>query len=111
MTSGAVLIQFSNGYIEVHFYYFIILVIIAMYEDWIPYVLAVCFVIVQHGLGSQVYPDVVYNNQFAISYPWLWALALAGFISLEGVALVAFWNMRGSSTTFTGPPAPMSSST
>ena len=40
MSASAVLIQFANGYIEVHFYYFIILVVVAMYEDWIPYLLA-----------------------------------------------------------------------
>jgi PAS domain S-box-containing protein len=94
MTSAAVLIHFFNGYVEAHFYYFVVLIVIAMYEDWIPYVLAVFFVIVQHGLGGQLYPYAVYNHEFAITYPWMWGLVLAGFISLEGVALITFWNMR-----------------
>ena len=94
MSASAVLIQFANGYIEVHFYYFIILVVVAMYEDWIPYLLAVFFIIIMHGLGGQFYPSTLYNHDYAIAYPWAWGFILAGFISLEGIALVAFWNMR-----------------
>ena len=94
MISSAVLIQFMNGYVEAHFYYFIVLIVIAMYEDWIPYLLAVLFVIVQHGLGGQFYPSAVYNHEYVISYPWMWGFILAGFISLEGVALITFWNLR-----------------
>ena len=94
VTSAAVLVHFSGGYIEAHFYYFIMLVIIAMYEDWIPYLLAVLFIIVQHGLGSQLYPTIVYNHPHAIAHPWVWSFIHAGFIFLQSIALIVFWNIR-----------------
>jgi PAS domain S-box-containing protein len=94
VTSAAVLVQFSGGYVEAQFYYFVMLIIVAMYEDWIPYVLAVLFIVVVHGLGGQLYPTAISNQQHAMAHPWGWAFILAGFISLEGIALIAFWNMR-----------------
>ena len=94
ITSSAVLVQFSGGLVEAHFYYFVVLIVIAIYEDWIPYVLAVLFVIVEHGVGGQLYPAAVFNDQYAIAHPWVWALIHAGFITLMSIALVAFWNIR-----------------
>lgn len=91
--SSAVLVHFSGGYIEAHFHYFIVLVVIAMYEDWIPFLLAILFVLVQHGLGGQLFPDAVYNHDHAIAHPWMWGGIHAGLIFVESVALVVFWNI------------------
>lgn len=94
VTSSAVLVHFSGGYVEAHFYYFFTLIIIAMYEDWIPYLLAVLFIAVEHGLGGQLYPTAVYNEQYAIAHPWVWAFIHVAFIFLTSIALATFWNMR-----------------
>lgn len=94
VAAAAILVQFSDGYIEAHFYYFVILIVIAMYEDWIPYLLAVLFTFVQHGLAGQLYPAAVYNHQNAVDYPWVWAFIHSIPILLASVALVVFWNMR-----------------
>jgi PAS domain S-box-containing protein len=94
ITSAAVLVHFSGGNTEAHFYYFIMLVIIAMYEDWIPYLFAILFVIVQHGLVGQLYPPVVFDQPHAMEHPWVWGFIHAGFIFLESIALVVFWNIR-----------------
>jgi PAS domain S-box-containing protein len=93
ITASAVFVHFSGGYIEAHFHYFIVLVIIAMYEDWIPFLLAVCFVLVQHGLGGQLFPVAVYNHEHAIARPWLWGLIHATLIFFQGIALIVFWNI------------------
>lgn len=91
--SSAVLVHFSGGYIEAHFHYFIVLVVVAMYEDWLPFLLAILFVLVQHGLGGQFYPEAVYNHTHAIAHPWAWGFIHAGLIFIESVALVVFWNI------------------
>ena len=94
VVSAATLVQFSGGYIEAHFYYFVVLIIIAMYEDWVPYTFAVLFIIVQHGLGGRLDPAAVYNHQQAVAHPWVWASVHAGFILLASIALIVFWNTR-----------------
>ena len=94
VTSAAVLIQFTNGYNEAHFYYFIVVIIIAMYEDWIPYLLAVLFIFLQHGLVGQLYPNYVYEHQYAIDHPWQLASIHAGLVFLASIILLIFWNLR-----------------
>ncbi len=93
ITASAVFVHFSGGYIEAHFHYFIVLVVIAMYEDWIPFLLAVLFVLVQHGLGGQLFPATVYNHEHAIAHPWQWGFIHATLISFQAIALIVFWNI------------------
>ncbi len=49
ITTSAVLVQFSGGYIEAHFHFFVMLAVIFLYQDWVPFLLAILFVAVDHG--------------------------------------------------------------
>jgi PAS domain S-box-containing protein len=93
VTCSAVLVQFSGGYIEAHFHFFIMLAIIALYEDWVPYLLAILFVVIEHGLTGQFIPTAVYNHSDAIVHPWKWAIIHASFIVCESVALLVGWRV------------------
>jgi len=93
VTCSAVLVQFSGGYIEAHFHFFIMLAIIAMYEDWVPYLLAILFVVIEHGLTGQFIPTAVYNHSDAIAHPWKWAIIHAALIVCESVALLVGWRV------------------
>jgi PAS domain S-box-containing protein len=93
ITSSAVLVQFSGGYIEAHFHFFVMLAVIAVYEDWVPYLFAIFFVAVEHGLTGQFVPTAVYNHPGAFLHPWKWAGIHAGFILAESAALLAGWRV------------------
>jgi PAS domain S-box-containing protein len=93
VTSSAVLVQFSGGYIEGHFHFFIMLAVIAIYEDWVPYLFAILFVVIEHGLTGQFIPTTIYNHHDAIVHPWKWAIIHAGFILAESVALLVGWRL------------------
>src|SRR5574341_1903156 len=93
VTSSAILVQFSGGYIEGHFHFFVMLAVIAIYEDWVPYLLAVLFVAVEHGLTGQFVPHAVYNHPDAVSHPWQWGIIHAVFVLGESVALVSLWRV------------------
>jgi CheY-like chemotaxis protein len=41
MSSSAILVHLSGGYIEFHFHFFVMLTFLALCQDWIPYILAV----------------------------------------------------------------------
>lgn len=94
ITSSAILVQFSGGYIEAHFHFFVMLAVISLYEDWIPYLLAILFVAVEHGLSGQFVPRVVYNHDDAFAHPWKWAIIHAGFVLGESVVLLANWRVN-----------------
>lgn len=98
VTSSAVLVQFSanygspaGGFIEMHFHYFVVVAIVAIYQDWAPFLLAVLYVAVDHGVIGTLFPDWVYNHPDAIAHPWKWAAIHAVFVLAECVALVAVW--------------------
>ena len=65
MSSSAILVHLSGGYIELHFHFFVMLTFLALCQDWIPYLLAVAFVAVHHGVVGVLWPQSVYNHEAA----------------------------------------------
>lgn len=93
VTSSAILVHFSGGYIEAHFHYFVMLAVIAIYQDWIPFLLAILFVAVNHGVTGQFFPHAVYNHPDAFLHPWKWALIHAAYVMAESVTLLVGWRI------------------
>jgi signal transduction histidine kinase len=94
MTCSAVLIHLSGGYIELHFHFFVMVVALTLYEDWVPFLVAIAYVAIHHGLMGTIDPDGVYNHPAAQAHPWRWALIHAGFILAAAVAAVAAWRLN-----------------
>ena len=93
ISTSAVIVQFSGGYIEAHFHFFVMLAVISLYQDWIPFLLAILYVAVDHGVIGTLFPHATYNNPDAIAHPWQWALIHAAFVLGEAVALLASWRV------------------
>ena len=93
-STSAVLTQFSGGYIEAHFHYFIVVALIAFYQDWTSFLLAVGFVAFDHGLIGSLAPQWVYNHEAAIANPWQWAAIHAVLVLGECVILIRLWKMN-----------------
>jgi PAS domain S-box-containing protein len=89
--SSAILVQFWNGYIEGHFHFFVVVALIALYQDWLPFLLAIAFVGLDHGVTGTLNPGWVYNHAAAFANPWRWAFIHAAFVLAECVALVVVW--------------------
>jgi hypothetical protein len=49
LTASAVLVHAWHGTIEAHFHYFVMIAVLALYEDWLPFGLAVVYVVLEHG--------------------------------------------------------------
>ena len=93
ITTSAVIVQFSGGVIEAHFHFFVMLAVISLYQDWIPFLLAILYVAVDHGVIGTLFPHATYNNPAAIAHPWQWAFIHAAFVLGEAVALLAGWRI------------------
>jgi diguanylate cyclase (GGDEF)-like protein/PAS domain S-box-containing protein len=94
ITSSAILVHLSGGLIEAHFHFFVMIVVIALYEDWIPYLLAAAYVVVHHGLTGALNPGSVFNHADAVEHPWKWAGIHALFVVATGVASVVAWRLN-----------------
>ncbi|GEM_PF-2339076 len=93
VTSSAMIVQFSGGYIEAHFHFFVVLAVIALYQDWIPFLLAIAYVALDHGIIGTLFPTLVYNHGDAYAHPWKWALIHASLVLGESVALLMGWKV------------------
>src|SRR5437870_9952290 len=94
MSASAILVHLSGGYIEFHFHFFVMLVFLALCQDWIPYLLAVAFVTVHHGLVGVLWPEGVYNHPAAFNAPWRWAAIHAAFVLWSCVGSVVAWRFN-----------------
>ena len=94
MSSSAILVHLSGGYIEFHFHFFVMLTFLALCQDWIPYLLAVGFVALHHGVVGVVWPEQVYNHPAAFNAPWTWAGIHALFVLWSSVGTVIAWRFN-----------------
>ncbi len=94
LTCSAILIHLGDGVIELHFHFFVVVVALTLYEEWLPFLLAAAYVALHHGVLGTLEPDTVYNHPDAIEHPVRWALVHAGFIAAAGVAAVAAWRLN-----------------
>jgi signal transduction histidine kinase len=102
VTSSAVLVHFSGGAIEAHFHFFVVLILLTLYEDWIPFLVAFGYVVVHHGVAGTFAPESVYNHADAIAHPWKWALIHGGFVSAAGAGAIAAWRLNEDARARTG---------
>ena len=91
ISSSAILVHLSGGYIELHFHFFVMLVFLALYHDWVPYLLAVAYVAIHHGLVGTLWPNEVYNHAAAINAPWTWGGIHAFFILFQCIGSMIAW--------------------
>jgi len=94
LTVCALLVHISGGLIEMHFSFFVVIVVLTLYEDWMPFLLAVAYVLVHHGVVGTLEPHQVFNRPDAWAHPWKWAAIHALFVSLAGVAGIVAWRLN-----------------
>lgn len=94
LASSALLVHLSGGYIEVHFHFFVMIAVITLYQDWVPFLAAIGFVVLEHGLGGLLVPTAVYNHPDAWENPWKWAAIHGVFVLGASAAAVANWRLN-----------------
>jgi PAS domain S-box-containing protein len=91
ITASATLVHLSGGMIEAHFHFFVMVGVISLYQDWRPFLAAIGFVLLQHGIVGVLAPHDVYNHPGAEQHPWVWAGVHGGFILAMSLAGMANW--------------------
>ena len=91
MTASAMVVHFSGGYVEAHFHFFVMLGVITLYQSWVPFLLALTYVIVHHGVLGAMFPTAVFNHPDAWLNPWKWAFIHGGFVLAGSAAYLSAW--------------------
>jgi signal transduction histidine kinase len=70
------------------------LAFLALLQDWVPYILAIAYVAIHHGLVGALWPQEVYNHAAAINAPWTWAGIHAFFILWFCIGSIIAWRFN-----------------
>ncbi len=93
ITASAILVHLSGGYVEAHFHFFVMIAVIGLYQDWVPFLLALGYVVLHHGVFGVLAPGAVYNHPDALAHPWKWAAIHGAFVLAASAATVAAWRL------------------
>jgi diguanylate cyclase (GGDEF)-like protein len=91
---SAMLVHLTGGNVEMHFHFFVVVGVITLYQDWVPFGLCLVFVVLHHGVVGVLNPDAVYNHPAARHNPWLWAGIHGAFVLAASVAQVLAWRLN-----------------
>jgi diguanylate cyclase (GGDEF)-like protein/PAS domain S-box-containing protein len=94
LTSSAMIVHLSGGLIEAHFHFFVVVVLLTIYEDWLPFLVAVGYVLLHHGVLGTISGSSVYAHGDARDDPWKWAGIHAGFVAAAGMAAITAWRLN-----------------
>jgi diguanylate cyclase (GGDEF)-like protein len=94
LTTAAVMVHISGGLIEMHFSFFVIILLLTLYEDWSVFLLAVAYVLLHHGVLGMIDPRAVFNRSEQFSEPWKWAAIHAAFVAAAGLAGIIAWSLN-----------------
>jgi diguanylate cyclase (GGDEF)-like protein len=94
VTSSALLVHFWDGQIEAHFHFFFVVAMLTLYQDWLPFLLAIAYVVLHHGALGALDPGSVYNHPGGAAHPWRWALVHAVFVLAASAASVVAWRVN-----------------
>ena len=94
MAASGILVHISGGLIEFHFHFFVMVALISLYQEWMPFLAAIGFVVLHHGTIGVIDPTAVYNHPAAWAHPWRWAALHGTFILAMSVASIAAWRLN-----------------
>ncbi|HYM57235.1 MAG TPA: diguanylate cyclase [Solirubrobacteraceae bacterium] len=92
LTAAAMGVHVSGGVTEAHFSFFVVVVLLTLYEDWTVFVLAVVYTLVHHGVLGMIDPAQVFFTH--TGSPWGWAAIHAVFVAAGGAAGVVAWRLN-----------------
>ena len=91
ITCSAILVHIWGGFIEAHFHFFVMVGVLTLYQAWVPFLVAIAYVVLHHGLVGLLAPASVYNHADAVASPWRWAMIHGAFVLAASVAHIVAW--------------------
>jgi uncharacterized protein YoxC len=96
MIGADVLVHVSGGLTDMHIWFYALLALVALYQMWAPFLLAVGFVAVHHAAMSLWMPESVFSTHEAQHNPIAFALLHAVFLLAEATFLAYGWKFTES---------------
>ncbi len=91
-TNSAILVHYTDGLIESHLSFFVVLPLIALFQDWRATMSAAGLVLAHHGIIGMIDPTAVYNHTAAQENPLLWGAIHGAFLLALVFTLMVLWH-------------------
>ncbi|MCU1488486.1 MAG: hypothetical protein JWN67_5232 [Actinomycetia bacterium] len=89
LAASAVLVHLAGGATEMHFHFFVMIALIALYQDWIVFLAAIAFVGVHHAVISVTEP----HPEGLAAHPIAWVAVHAAFVLAASAAQINSWRV------------------
>ncbi|WNB85470.1 EAL domain-containing protein [Cellulomonas sp. ATA003] len=87
-------VHLTGGLTEMHFHFFVMVGVVALYQDWVPFGVGLAIVLLHHGIVGSMHPHAVYGHGAALHHPLTWALIHGCFILAASLAHLAAWRLN-----------------
>jgi len=92
MFSSAAVVEAAGGVTEAHFHFFVMIGVIALYQDWLAFGVCLVFVLVHHAVMGRLMPGAVFGMMSMQSQnPMEWALIHSAFVLAASVTHLIAW--------------------
>jgi diguanylate cyclase len=91
MFASATIVDLANGSDVAHFHFFVMVGIVALYQDWMAFGVCILITVLHHGVLGTIDPKVVYGDSVEGRNPVVWAFIHGGFILASCVTYLIAW--------------------
>ncbi|SDY78015.1 diguanylate cyclase (GGDEF) domain-containing protein [Geodermatophilus africanus] len=94
LAASVVLVYLLEGLTEAHFHFFVMVGLAALYQNWVPFGMALVVVLAHHGVVGTLLPHAVFGHGSAQHSPWTWTLVHGAFVLAASLAHLAAWRLN-----------------
>ncbi|WP_409329522.1 putative bifunctional diguanylate cyclase/phosphodiesterase [Trujillonella humicola] len=94
LAGSVLLVYLMDGLTEAHFHFFVVIGLVSLYQNWVPFGIALLVVVAHHGVLGTLLPHSVFGHSAAHSQPWVWAGIHAFFVLAASLAHLAAWRLN-----------------
>ncbi len=87
------LVHLTGGLTESHFHFFVVVALITAYQQWLPFLLAISWVLVHHTAAGYFLPESTYSDPAAVANPLRWAAIHGTYVLLASLAGLVTWRL------------------
>ncbi|RBY76554.1 GGDEF-domain containing protein [Blastococcus sp. TF02-09] len=93
MAASVALVHLWGGVTESHFSFFVMIGVVSLYQDWVPFGIVVVVVALHHGVFGTLQPHAVFGHG-GEGNPWAWAGIHAAFVLAASLAHLSSWRLN-----------------
>jgi diguanylate cyclase (GGDEF)-like protein len=91
MFASATLVDLSGGLIEAHFHFFVMLGVVALYQDWTAFGVCIAITVLHHAVMGTIAPRSVFATADEWAHPVKWAVIHGVFVLAACVTHLIAW--------------------